>query len=153
MKHADEIKYWAEHPDNTKVWYRNIDKTEWELIKPRWDNTGIYIVDNQWSTLRKAQADGKQLQLNLGGTWMNRELTLQEIKLRNTAPKHWRVKPKEYQWFYKKYGKRGVRLTDSFYTNENEVREELERVNEMRKELELVLHNFEILGPYIKDKK
>ena len=104
--HAEEIKYWADYPDRTRVWHRHKEKKLWVLTSsPSWFKDRIYIVDNEWSELRKAQADGKQLQFKYGNSpWIDGTLTLEEIKNYGDN-KEWRIKPEnrkepvhKYQW-------------------------------------------------------
>ena len=105
MTHKAEIKYWAEHPDGTKVWqYEEMNITPWKLLccAPEWFHDKKYIVDNEWSELRKAQADGKQLQFNFGEFDDWEDTTLTYYRMATSNPPHWRIKPKkkvyEYQW-------------------------------------------------------
>ncbi len=79
MTHEKEIKYWAEHADNTKVWSKSIntENANWWLDEnPIWNSKGhIYIVDNEWAELRKANADGYIIQ--------------QKGKINHTMPDNW----------------------------------------------------------------
>jgi len=104
MKHGKEIKYWAEHPDGTRVWQRTDDiGSEWELnLFPKWHETFHYIVADEWAELRKAQEDGKQLQ------WKGSDAVLGYYSMHNTNIEDWRIKPDEpeepvyeYQWIYR----------------------------------------------------
>ena len=106
MIHKEEIKYWAEQPDGTRVWCHEDGNIEyWKLLccSPEWFPQNIYIVDNEWATLRKAQSEGKQLQLSITGeVWKDKELTYSRMPL--DEPEWWRIKPEEpvyeYQWLY-----------------------------------------------------
>ena len=106
MVHKEEIKYWAEHPEGTRVWQKTNDKnSKWELSTfPKWHQTFRYIVDNEWAELRKAQADGEQLEHQISwNDWENDILNYEKIE--RTLPEYWRIKPSkpvcEYQWIYK----------------------------------------------------
>ena len=122
MTHKDEIKYWAEHPDETKVWWRGIDDIDWmSSDKPLWTDRHIYIVDDQWAELRKAQADGKQLQFCIYDEWTDSTLTLGEIRsAMSGVVSDWRIKQKEpvyeWQWIFKDIDKDKYYMTTCFYT-------------------------------------
>ena len=103
MTHADEIKYWADHPDGTNVWFKHLGNKRWYLTDlPRWNPKILHIVDDQWTELRKAQADGKQLQyltpMGKENVWKDRELVYQHMKFSNLDA--WRIEPEEpvYEW-------------------------------------------------------
>ena len=66
MKHKEEIIRWANCPDDTGVWTRNINaKKEWiKLSIPFWSNNRVYVVDDEYAELRKAQADGESILFN-----------------------------------------------------------------------------------------
>ena len=101
MKHADEICYWAKHPDGTKTWWKNKYENKWKFVDPGWyiDSEDIYIVDDKWSELRKAQADGKQLQSLIKPDKFE-DQTLDRYLMSHSTPSEWRIKPKEtvYEW-------------------------------------------------------
>ena len=114
MKHKHEIKYWAEHPDKTKVWFKSKKRDKWLIDELcGWYSEFIYIVDDEWAELRKAQVDGKQLEYYIGYRkeeindevyWVNSALSRYDME--NTLPEHWRIKPEkepiyEYQWICK----------------------------------------------------
>lgn len=125
MTHETEIKYWAEHPDGTRVWlkYEDCDWTSLQDHEINWRlKDGIYIVDNQWAELRKAQADGKQLQYN-EGTWEDRILILSHIDLYNILD--WRIKSEEpvYEWQWIWFCERTGRYAISGFMTEDEANE------------------------------
>ncbi len=68
MTHKKEIERWANCPDGTKVWVRgNGDSKGWflfESIDVIWNKNFIYIVDDEYAELRKAEADGKTIQMS-----------------------------------------------------------------------------------------
>ena len=106
MMHKKEICYWSEHPDGTKVWYRHEDEEgNWEdQFQPYWIPTDIYIVDNEWAELRKAQADGEVLERfdETTSVWKKSILTYDNLK--KDLPSRWHIKSKErvyeWQWIY-----------------------------------------------------
>jgi len=122
--HLEEICYWAEHPFGTKVWC----KTEKEWLRQNcsgWLPVYTYIVDNEWAELRKAQADGKQLQLKLQDKWIDAELVIKNKY--NSTPKHWRIKPdkvRKYKWAYSLASGAGfISISDGYYENLQELQE------------------------------
>jgi len=125
-KHKDEICRWANSPDGTAVWYkyRGID---WTLTKnPHWSPDVNYVVYDEWAELRKAQIDGKQLQMNptKSGPWVDKELTIDNMD--SGAPYMWRIKPPEvayeWQWLYYFEHDDVIGVTEAFYSTEEEAR-------------------------------
>ena len=105
MTHKDEIQYWAEHQDGMIVQFRTPESIFWyKTDQPQWKPRNVYIVDNEWAFLRKAQREGKQLQcLNyFNPGWTDVSLDIDATKV--TTPEEWRIKPAEpkyeYQWIY-----------------------------------------------------
>ncbi len=103
MTHRKEIEHWAKQPDGTKVWhkYTNEDKL-WELEEfTYWEKDEIYIVDDEWAELRKAQIDGATLQfkndnrdwVSINDDWWNNWF-YSDHKV--YSPKDFRIKPKEW---------------------------------------------------------
>lgn len=125
MTHSEEIKYWAEHPDNTQVWRKLSDDTEWELVEfPQWRKNHKYIVNNEWAELRKAQEDGKQLEYKnkILNKWVCSTLTIDWITCLGKMHKDWRVKPEkiyEWQWIIQLQNDKYI-LTD-YYIDEDEL--------------------------------
>jgi len=101
--HKEEICRWANSPEGTKVWRKSYD--DWDLFdNPIWDRNKIYITNNEWAELRKAQVDGKQLQYeDINGEWKDDKFTLEKSKYYTIE--QWRIKPKKltykWQWLYK----------------------------------------------------
>jgi len=61
MKHKEEIIRWANCPDGTKVWNKK-DGFEWRTSEePLWLIHHEYIVDDEYSEIRKAQAEGETI--------------------------------------------------------------------------------------------
>ena len=132
MKHEAEIKYWSEHPDGTKVWLKSSKDTEWQITYlPRWGSDAIYIVDDQWSDLRKAQADGKQLQRMDGigdvGQRLWSDYILAYSDMADTQPKHWRIKPEEpvYEWQVVYFYNGRYHISTDHYKDEEEFRQKM----------------------------
>lgn len=90
-----EIERWAKATDGVKVWCRNEKGTEWTLKdNVIFNNDMIYVVDDEWAELRKAQIDGKQLQL----LQISTNARLEDAKLDDefmafTDPKDWSIRP------------------------------------------------------------
>ena len=107
MKHKNEIIRWANSSDGTKVWARGVGSdTSWKTVScPGWFKSGIYIVDDEWAELRKAQADGKQLQHKAFDTGIFTNNYLCETTMETTYTEDWRIKPDEpiYEWQYIRY--------------------------------------------------
>ena len=149
MKHKDEICYWADHPDGTKVWQFEEENVEpWKLLccTPEWFPHKKYIVDNEWAELRKAQADGKQLERfnEVTSLWKQKELDFKYIK--KDLPKRWRIKPEivyEYQWMYQ------VPEDNSFYITEEYCTTKEEAYNLLK----CYLHDVKIIEPYEPSKR
>jgi len=105
MTHKDEIIRWAKCPDGTKVWRKDKLDGEWQNFKAfEWRPDHIYIIDDEWAELRKAQIDGKQLQVKskYECKWIDVELSSYDIN--HSDPKYWRIKSEpvyEYQWIPK----------------------------------------------------
>lgn len=126
--HRDEIIRWANNRD-AKVWYRsNHEDGKWVLGKSvSWWQHSVYIVDDEWAELRKAQADGKLLQCKNGTgdagqqLWRHGEVSMFEMA--NHSPSMWRVEPiekkYEWQWLYKNACSGLFRATETFYTDSN----------------------------------
>ena len=133
MTHKKEIKYWAEHPDGTKVWART-QSEDWVILGiPSWAPDVIYIVDDEWVELRKAQVDGATIQRLLPGKrWHNVDndwwkTSFYEI-YRYAPTNLFRIKPKEWYEDIPKEGvicwvwdedenKKRLRLITDFYQN------------------------------------
>ncbi len=89
-----EIKRWVKAPNGTEVWWRNEKETEWiRKDNVLFYNNMIYVVDDEWAELRKAQIDGKQLQKKVLNehTWTNN--ILDEENMIYSSPSNWRIKP------------------------------------------------------------
>ena len=122
MKNVEEMCYLSKHKDWTKVWYKSgFTDNKWELKeKVYWDGFGTYIVDDEWAELRKAQADGKQIQRNnICDIWVdcNGECKFNENIFNSII--NYRIKPKEpiyeWQWIHQ-YINKSWDITSEYYT-------------------------------------
>jgi len=73
MTHEKEIRYWASHPDGTKVWVKlPLENGVWqERTTLAWDSKNLYITSDEWADLRKANADGVAIQVWDGDVWVD----------------------------------------------------------------------------------
>ena len=120
MTHKEEICYWAEHPDRTKLWSRSKNGDKWLIVQnPSWRDDYVYIVDDEWAELRKAQADGHELEYRTSrGEWVD-DVDLQLLYiLDGDNVNNWRIKLEkpvyEYQWITKHADK--YRMTEEWHT-------------------------------------
>ena len=135
MTHKEEIKYWANHPNGTKVWLKSSKDTEWKLSNGyvAWFESSIYIVDDEWAELRKAQIDGKQLEFKEYLIHTREEKIYERIlgwvSMKTTSPNDWRIKPEEprYEWQWViQYQTGHYSLTTKHYTSKDEALEDKE---------------------------
>ena len=122
-KHKYEIIRWACSPSNTAVWYTIKEYGDWfKTSNPSWMEDGIYIVDDKWAELRKAQADGKQLQSLITPDRFADNL-LTEYLMNNTEPSNWRIKPEPvYEWQYTTRTQYGhYVMSTGFYTDDEPI--------------------------------
>ena len=114
-KHYSEIVRWAHNPQ--LVWTRMSNNKGWVLISnPQWNESTVYILDDKWAELRKAQADGKQLQCinNIGTDYTNDILDYQAMLI--TQPEDWRIAVEyEYQWMIQT--DKNYDITSNHYTS------------------------------------
>ena len=97
MKHKKEIKRWANSPDGTKVWVKIDTKQGWvPLVSPSFIKENVYIVDDEYATMRKAFMDGVTIQYN------NCDNHWRDLILDSDVPVAWgypvenyRIKPEE----------------------------------------------------------
>jgi len=130
--HKEEIFRWARTPEGTKVWSRDEeDGSEWTLTsRPLWRRNKIYVVDDEWSHLRKAEIDGKQLECldEDGSKWCDGSLSYWILD--QDSPRNWRIKPdKIYEWRWVVRDKNGdFRLSSKYYKTKSEVEENMYKV-------------------------
>ena len=118
-KHKDEITRWANSAESTNVWYKSRDGNWYLLDRPAWINKVAYIVDDEWAELRKAQADGKQLEVIIGSTWISETLLIGHESVSGTNV--WRIKSKEvyeWQWIIQDVSSGKYDITNGSYTKE-----------------------------------
>ncbi len=117
--HASEIVRWANSPDGTKVWnrHKNSESKFWYLVEePRWHKDRIYIVNDEYAELRKAEIDGKTIEYNsIGGEWYSTHKKLNW----NYPITDYRIKPDEpiYYWEWEIKEKDGIIRTSLFMTD------------------------------------
>ncbi len=101
MTHEKEIQRWSTTPDGTGVWYRYKNDTKWDKLNAAqvgWHDWCIYIVDDEYAELRKAEADGKTIQIS------NRNQTIWSDWSKpgySEGVINYRIKPEDiyyYQW-------------------------------------------------------
>ena len=113
-KHRDEIVRWANSKEGTSVWYKPMGYSDWFLSDSKgisWDKDTLYICNDNWANLRKARADGKQLQrISNTGEWLDTKLASQP----SHSTEKWRIKPRiELEWqFIKQDGMGGYCFTN-----------------------------------------
>jgi len=93
-EHGDVIKWWIDNP-NLSVWVK--DKygettNGWELTNiPTWALDYMYVQNDKYAELRKAQADGATLQVNTINGWKDiepsRHISADEIRIKPDEPK------------------------------------------------------------------
>ena len=119
MTHKDEIVRWANSAEGTNVWLKRVNGV-WVIINaPSWDKNYIYIVADEWAELRKAQADGKQLEVLIGSTWISETLLVGHESVSGTNV--WRIKSKEvyeWQWVIRTVSTGIYDITNGSYTKE-----------------------------------
>ena len=127
-RHKDEIIRWLNSAEGRRVWINKNQGRGWYLHIPStincWYDEHSYIVDDEWAELRKAQADGKQLEFNINGVeWICKTLMITEdTKIENVNK--WRIKPDipeyEWQWIYQDATTLRFVLTETYHTKKPE---------------------------------
>lgn len=104
-KHWRELKRWAEAPNGTEMWHKT-ENEKWVLsLFISGSDDSEYIVDDEWAELRKAQADGKQLQYLHGSVWTDCELRYVDMKTSKAS--EWRIKPEVEFPIYRRHRRNG----------------------------------------------
>jgi len=127
----EEIGRWVNSPEGTGVWINKQHGNGWFLHSDKsmncWYPEFLYVVDDEWAELRKAQIDGKQLQLNptfsKNGVWMDKKLT--DDRMSFDTPKQWRIKHDEpvYEWqVILKRDNDSFWMSNDWYTEEEAVK-------------------------------
>ncbi len=119
MEHSRQIKRWADCPDGTKVWIKN--NTEgWTLLEtPMWLPDEVYVVDDEYSDLRKAYLEGKEIEV-YQGDWY--DIGLCNAKAQNfelfPPDSYYRIKSDDpvYYWQWEKLDKDtgGIMITEHY---------------------------------------
>ena len=92
-KYRDAFDYWL---DGGEVYIKHVDGGKWyNSANPDWSPNEVYVQNDQYTELRKAQADGKVIQTNLrcpqdSECWDNVIGVLTSISVGN-----YRIKPDE----------------------------------------------------------
>ena len=134
MYWKDEICYWSDHPERTEVWARSETGKWHRYLSPAWNPRFVYVVDNEWAELRKAQADGKQLQYYYADErqWTDANLS-QPCK---NSIRDWRIKPEEpvyeWQWVYQTDDGK-FHITGLSYKSEEDMRKYVNPTGRVRK--------------------
>ena len=126
MKHRDEIIRWAKQDVRKNVWFRTESSSKWDLIgNPAWSDNKIYIIDDEWATLRKAQIDGEKIQRKtIDNKWVDcvGECAFTENIFNSVTD--FRIKPDvpeyEWQWIYQDAATGRFVLTETYYTEKPE---------------------------------
>jgi len=117
-----EFYLWIEQ-GRPKRWYRNIDEKNWDITDSEiWTDNVIYIIDNEFSELRKAFYDGKQIEAKVGDgeTWALWTLN-NEPNWEGWAKDSFRIVDETiiYEWqYYTKDASGRYRLSDFYTDNE-----------------------------------
>ena len=94
IQQLKEIERWTKAPSRTQVWYRSKKGGKWVKIDwPIWRGSLIYVIDDPFAELRKAQYDGKQLQFYCSDENRWCDQPLEEIHFKCSTPSEWRIKP------------------------------------------------------------
>lgn len=112
------MKKWGESPEGTKIWMKCCDDCEWGLNNHfNFEPDCVYVIDNEWAELLKAQIDGKQLQFNMRhpddtdeeDLWIDKELKfIGEQGIGCGIPARWRVKPEAEFPVYRRSKEKGI---------------------------------------------
>ncbi len=98
MKHKNEMIRWANSLDGTKVWNKPLGQKGWNCNdNPQWTITTIYIVDDGYAELRKAQLDGKSIQIDNFGNEEWATLTCPDF---SQPVRMYRIKPTKKLYFF-----------------------------------------------------
>ena len=93
MTHEKEIILWSKEKDGTGVWKLfEVPNKKWMLLSQGMflEPESLYIVDNEWASLRKAQIDSLSLECKSEeGAWGVRLLS--DTLMKDTSPASWRV--------------------------------------------------------------
>ena len=69
-KYKKVIEWFYNQPEGTKIWFKYPKDDRWRLIsEPSWVVNGIYVINDELAEIRKAIAEGKQIQGKIGLRW------------------------------------------------------------------------------------
>lgn len=92
-KFVNEVKRWVRAEEATNIWVKCASGERWDLrCDVHFSPDCIYIVDDEWAELRKAQADGKQLRHYCSDESRWCDQPLEEIHWNHGNPAEWRIK-------------------------------------------------------------
>ncbi len=124
MTHRKEINRWAECPDGTNVWSKNASRG-WFLFEPvdiSWLPSCEYVVDDEHAIYKKAQIDGRNIEVYQGEWYDISKCNAAAQNFRLTpADKYYRVKDDDpvYYWQWEKLDREdGCIMVTSPYTDE-----------------------------------
>jgi len=102
-KHKEVIKWFYEQPEGTKLWAKSKLCDEWCLTDtPYWYNYHTYIINDEFAELRKAIADGKEIEyLTNDNKWVDLNTKDPSYDFYLT-PEHYRIKKEVKFPIYKK---------------------------------------------------
>lgn len=103
LKHKEVVTWWLENSDKG-VWCRHIKATKWfEDDEPSFHEMYLYVQNDRYAELRKAQVDGKVVEDNTGLDWSESRY------LWDLPVDRYRIKPDEPEfkigdWVYTEMG-------------------------------------------------
>ena len=121
--HANEIIRWANSPIGTEVWFKGKSKGKncnWlKMRMPNWLEDTYYVVDDEYTEVRKAFYDGNQIQINKGNSYCESWIDMSNSTF-SLGAKYYRVKPDEptYYWRWERLSNDGVIGLTDYITDE-----------------------------------
>ena len=124
-KHRDEMLRFAHSKEGTEVWNKSRNEKEWiKVQRPMWHDSHSYIVDDGMAEVRKAVADGKQIQKrdSISGEWIDVKVSPSY----SIDVSKWRVKSDEKVYYEWKKAVNGVLYVTILVTNKEALRNKYE---------------------------
>ena len=124
QKHKDEILRFANSKQDVCVWQKEFIEDEWKkYTNASWLRDTMYIVDDAYAEIRKAQADGKTIErLNISNVWVECNNCKFTENIFNGAHSY-RIKTDEptyyYQWERLEMNNKRI-VTSPFYVSDFE---------------------------------